>query len=151
MFEGTTMSEGRGTTKPFETIGAGFLDWKFAAALREQSTGADEVYQYRPAYFEPTFSKFVGNLSSGVEIFVRDVAAFRPIETALQILLAAKEHSPTGEFEWVDQSGADFDLHLGNNSTRLAVEAGKSLAEIAALWEPGLVGWKKIRTQFLLY
>ena len=93
----------------------------------------------------------MGNLSSGVEIFVQDVAAFRPIETALQILLAAKEHSPTGGFEWVDQSGADFDLHLGNNSTRLAVEAGKSLAEIAALWEPGLVGWKKIRTQFLLY
>ena len=106
---------------------------------------------YRPAYFIPTFSKWTGNLSAGVEIFVESASEFRPVECALQILLAAKAHSPADGFAWVDGTGDNFDLHLGNNSTRLAIEAGYSLAEIVALWAPGLSAWGKIRAQYLLY
>lgn len=171
IFEGTTMSEGRGTTRPFEIVGAGFLDWRFAAALRDgqsaiASAGSDGGgVLFRETYFTPTFSKFEGNLSAGVELYVPNPDAFNSVETALRILLAAKAlgssgshgggsyggNNPAGGFAWVDGTGANFDLHLGTNQTRIAIEAGKSLEEIVAQWQPKLLAWKQIRSKFLLY
>ena len=165
IFEGTTLSEGRGTTRPFEIIGAGYLDWRFAAKLRAQQQQQQQHHHlaaadvsgmhYREAYFTPTFSKFEGNLSSGVEIYVEDRKSFTSVDTALEILLAAKGARGSGGsgsgFEWVDGTGANFDLHLGNNSTRLAIEAGASLEEIVAGWSSRLAGWNTIRTKYLLY
>lgn len=166
IFEGTTLSEGRGTTRPFEIIGAGYLDWRFAAKLRAQQQQQQHHHHhlaaadvsgmhYREAYFTPTFSKFEGNLSSGVEIYVEDRKSFTSVDTALEILLAAKGARGSGGggsgFAWVDGTGANFDLHLGNNSTRLAIEAGASLEEIVAGWSSRLAGWNTIRTKYLLY
>ena len=196
IFEGTTLSEGRGTTRPFEIVGAAFLDYHFAADLRlsnqKHARPSTETHTYRATYFTPTFSKFVGNLSSGVEIYVNNPKAFTSVDTALEILLAAKAHSNRGAgagawagagggvggrtdsgrqsgmrvdvdaavaaaagggagFAWVDGTGANFDLHLGNNSTRLAIEAGKSVDEIVAAWATKLAGWNTIRTKHLLY
>eukprot|EP00729_Bicosta_minor_P022599 gene22599-32103_t len=164
IFEGTTLSEGRGTTRPFEIIGAGYLDWRFAAKLRAQQQQQQQQHHhlaaadvsgmhYREAYFTPTFSKFEGNLSSGVEIYVEDRKSFTSVDTALEILLAAKGARGSGGggsgFEWVDGTGANFDLHLGNNSTRLAIEAGASLEEIVAGTEKKTINLRSPRLQVI--
>ena len=70
LLEGTTMSEGRGTTRPFNMVGAPYLGWEFAVALQQKRAekAPGSSYLYREAYFTPTFSKWAGNVSAGVDI-----------------------------------------------------------------------------------
>ena len=148
LLEGTTMSEGRGTTRPFNLVGAPFLSWTFAAALRELQHNASSAckgggggYLYREAFFTPTFNKWAGNVSSGVDILLtppcqcatRGAAGLvlEPMQVALEVLTTARAQGRDASpgFEWL-AGGQHVDLLTGGNYTRLAIDRGESVAAI---------------------
>ena len=91
--EGTTLSEGRGTTKPFQIIGAPYLNYTFSQHLKSLIQNTDNNYcgiAIRDAYFTPTFSKFQGNISNGIDIYVTDPNCFDPFRLVLDILFLAQ-------------------------------------------------------------
>jgi len=117
LFEGTNLSEGRGTTRPFETIGAPYLDDRFVPALR--SCELPGVI-FRRTWFEPVFSKYAGRPVSGVQLHVVDRSAFEPVRTALVMLRVLNELHP-------DDFGLlpSLDRLWGSDSLRKALEAGE--------------------------
>lgn len=90
IFEGTNLSEGRGTTKPFEMIGAPWVDVR---ALLDRMGKQPGVY-LREAYFTPTFSKHAGQLCRGVQLHIHDREAYRPFETGLRLFCALRSLHP---------------------------------------------------------
>jgi uncharacterized protein YbbC (DUF1343 family) len=89
LLEGTDLSEGRGTTRPFETFGHPKLDgWKLAELLNKMALPG---VRFRPVYFQPTWSKHAGAGCGGCFIHVLDPEAFRPVRTAVAVLLAVRE------------------------------------------------------------
>ena len=94
LIEGTNISEGRGTTKPFEFIGAPFVNsTEFAAELNDLNLPG---VTFRAASFTPTFSKHSGNLSHGVQIHVTNKQPYNPIETGLHIVKTLHDMYPRG-------------------------------------------------------
>ncbi|MEC0227850.1 exo-beta-N-acetylmuramidase NamZ family protein [Paenibacillus alba] len=90
LFEGTNMSEGRGTTVPFEIVGAPFID---AQKLADEMNGKKlPGLIFRPVFFKPTFSKFEGESCSGVQLHVLDARAFQPLETAISLMYTIKDN-----------------------------------------------------------
>lgn len=90
LFEGTNLSEGRGTTFPFEMIGAPFIE---PQRLADEMNGRKlPGVRFRPVYFKPTASKFRGELCGGVQLYVTDVRAIRPLETGISLLYTIKRH-----------------------------------------------------------
>lgn len=152
LFEGTTLSEGRGTTRPFEWIGAPWIDGHdWAAALnRLQLPGV----MFRPVHFTPTFSKHKGIHCQGVEVHVVDPHAFRPVETGLHLLATARAHDEAA-FSWVPPHGEGgrhfIDLLAGTDKLRLGIEAGLDVAEMTANWDQQLGDWKRIRSEHMIY
>jgi uncharacterized protein YbbC (DUF1343 family) len=132
LIEGTNLSEGRGTTRPFEIVGAPFLDGKRLAADLAK-TGLPG-FVARPLTFTPTFQKHAGDVCGGVQIHVSDPASFRPYATYLALVALAKAQAPgafafrTERYEYVDDVPA-FDLLTGSPAARLAVERGDPLAD----------------------
>src|SRR5947209_345213 len=95
--EGTLISEGRGTTRPFELIGAPYIDAdRLADEL--QKLGLPGVH-FRPHYFQPTFQKHAGQMCGGIQIHVLDRATFRPVLTGVAILVAIHQLYPS-DFAW---------------------------------------------------
>lgn len=134
LLEGTNLSEGRGTTRPFEIVGAPWLDGRDLAA-RLASTGLPG-FVARPLTFRPTFQKHAGTTCGGVQIHVTDVHAFRPVATYVALTAFAKRQRPdhfrfrTERYEYVDTIPA-FDLLTGSATARLAIEAEEDALEIA--------------------
>jgi uncharacterized protein YbbC (DUF1343 family) len=97
LLEGTNLSEGRGTMRPFELFGAPFLDpYELVSGLDHFAlTGA----VFRPCYFEPTFQKYAGQLCGGAQIHVTDRSTFRPVQTAVAILNVVRQLAPD-DFAW---------------------------------------------------
>ncbi len=112
LFEGTNVSEGRGTTRPFETIGAPWMDAEYIASqLREMALPGVRI---RPCYFTPVFSKHAGELCGGVQLHVTDPHAFRPFETGLRLLCAIRARHAEFAFTPPSAAGiATIDLLLG--------------------------------------
>lgn len=134
LFEGTNMSEGRGTTRPFETIGAPWLNpWLFAAELNAE--GHKGVI-FRPITFQPTSQKHAGTLCGGVFLHIVDCEMFEPVRTAVHILSAAfrvsdgefRFNSPPYEYEEVNMP---IDILWGNSGLRTGILAGESAENIA--------------------
>ncbi len=151
LVEGTTLSEGRGTTKPFEMIGAPWLDGARLAAILN-AKGLPGV-RFRAAAFIPTFDKFSGELCRGVQVHVVDRAVYRPIETGLHLLAAAREVAPQ-HFAWrpaPSENRLHFDLLMGNDWVRQALDAGVGVREIVARWQPDLERWRGLRQRYFLY
>jgi len=152
--EGTQMSEGRGTTKPFEFAGAPYINADdFAAALVEFDFPG--VY-FRACGFMPTFQKHAGQACGGVQIHVTDREVFEPVLTGIAIVKTAFDmygdhfrwKDPPYEYEY-DRN--PFDLISGTSKVREAIERGDSLDAIQASWEKPLEGFRRLREQFLLY
>jgi uncharacterized protein YbbC (DUF1343 family) len=143
--EGTNLSEGRGTTKPFELFGAPWIDG-FDLAKTLNGLGLAGV-RFREAWFTPSFSKFQGLLCGGCQVHVTDRAAFRPFATALHIIKTVRDAYP-GKFEF----HADyFDKVMGTASVRKALEAGTDVATILSNIQPGLDAFAGLRKAYLLY
>lgn len=123
LFEGTNLSEGRGTTRPFETIGAPYVDGRFAALLRARGLPGIAV---RDTWFVPTFSKHAGATCRGVALHITDHAALQPIQTALVMLQSLAELYPD-DFGWGERS---IDLLWGSDTLRQAHAAGTDLTSL---------------------
>lgn len=148
LFEGTNLSAGRGTTKPFETIGAPFLDHRWAAALN--NSGLPGV-RFRECHFIPTFNKFANETCGGVELHVTDRNAFDPTRTGVEMLITARAAAPA-DFQWVENGGRYWlDLLSGSDYVRSAIEAGTNSADIAAGWQDGLRAFGNVRERYLIY
>ncbi len=152
--EGTQMSEGRGTTRPFELIGAPYIDAdKLADALG--SLGLEGVY-FRSCVFMPTFQKQAGRACGGVQVHVTDRRSFEPVIAGIAIVKTAYDMYPD-HFRWKDPpyeyqyDRNPFDIISGTSKMREAIERGDSLADIEASWQAPLQKFRRIRERFLLY
>lgn len=151
LFEGTNLSEGRGTTKPLQIIGA---PWIEAQDLADElnALGLAGVL-FRSTYFTPTFSKHQGQLCAGVEVHVTDRETFDPIRTALEMIAAVRRLVPE-QFAWrePDHRGKrSFDLLSGTDQLRHDLDRGKSPTEIISSWQDELNAFKEVRKKYLLY
>ena len=152
LFEGTNLSEGRGTTKPFEYFGAPWIDAEsLAAALNGLGLAG---LRFRPVYFTPTFSKYQGEVCGGAQAYITDRGACQPVAALLHVLAAVKALHPR-EFAWRPpwQEGAPMpiDLLYGGDGLRLALDAGQSVEDLIADWEAGLREFARLRADYLLY
>ena len=152
--EGTNASEGRGTTRPFELIGAPWVRAEaFAAALNKRQLPG--VF-FRPVVFEPTFQKHARVACGGCQIHVLDRLAFRPVLTGMAIIDALRAADPRS-FAWkrppyeyeIDKE--PIDVIAGSPSFRRAIDAGESAEQIAAHWESSLGDFRTLQRQYLLY
>lgn len=154
LIEGTNLSEGRGTTRPFELCGAPWLDP--AVVARELNRENLPGVTFRPAHFQPTFQKHAGKLCGGVQLHVVDRGAFQPVRTGLAVLAHLRKLS--GEsFQWRSEPYefvADppaIDLLFGSNRERCGLEAGRPWRECAQAWKSEEDAFAKRRAPFLLY
>lgn len=144
LFEGTNLSEGRGTTRPFELLGAEGLDGRWAAAANE--LGLPGVH-FREAYFAPTFSKFQGKTIGGVQIHVHDRPAYDPVRTGIALLVTAKR--TWSGFAWRTDNW--IDRLTGSTRVRTMIDAGADTDEVVAGWREELNAFRRIRKDYLLY
>ncbi|HEX8560526.1 MAG TPA: DUF1343 domain-containing protein [Pyrinomonadaceae bacterium] len=152
--EGTQMSEGRGTTRPFELIGAPYVEaGEYARAL--EALGLPGV-KFRPTNFLPTFQKHKGSVCGGVQIHVTDREEFRPVLTGVAVVKTCLEMYGE-QFRWKEPpyeyvfDKNPFDVIAGTNRLREALERGDSLEEIERSWADGLETFRRERARFLLY
>ncbi|MEU6804832.1 exo-beta-N-acetylmuramidase NamZ family protein [Streptomyces neyagawaensis] len=144
LFEGTNLSEGRGTTRPFELLGAEGIDRRWAAAANDLGLpGA----RFREAYFTPTFSKFQGKTVGGVQIHVHDRAAYDPVRTGIGLLVTAKK--VWSGFAWRPDNW--IDKLTGSTRVRTMIDAGAGTDEVVAGWQEELTAFRKVREEYLLY
>jgi len=154
LIEGTELSEGRGTTRPFELAGAPFIDGRAMARTME---GYDlPGLRLRPLGLLPTFQKHANQPCGGVQLHVTDPSTFKPYLTGVAFVLAARTLWPD-EFEWrtrayefVDTVPA-FDLLAGTDEVRLAIDSGESLADIERTWLAEQAQYDADRQDWLLY
>lgn len=144
LFEGTNLSEGRGTTRPFELLGAEGVDGRWAAAANE--LGLPGV-RFREAYFAPTFSKFQGKTVGGVQIHVHDRAAYDPVRTGIALLVTAKR--VWSGFGW--RSDNWIDKLTGSARVRTMIDAGADTDEAAGAWQEELTAFRRVRKEYLCY
>jgi uncharacterized protein YbbC (DUF1343 family) len=154
LLEGTNLSEGRGTTRPFELCGAPWIEPRRLAG-RLEAEGLPGV-AFRPAWFRPTFHKFAGQTCGGVQLHVRDRLSFRPVRTGLAVLAAFRDLSGdrfAWRREWYEfvADRPAIDLLFGSDRERTALEAGRSAREIAREWEAEEAAFRARRRAFLLY
>ncbi|MEZ5291678.1 MAG: DUF1343 domain-containing protein [Vicinamibacterales bacterium] len=154
LLEGTLASEGRGTTRPFELVGAPWVQAEpFADGLMAQ--GLPGVV-FRPVVFEPTFQKHHGVSCGGCQIHVTDRQAFRPVETGIAVIAALRAADPN-RFAWrpppyeYEHRLMPIDILAGSSRTRELVERGASAAEIAAGWRDDEAAFSALRAPYLLY
>ncbi|WP_430695070.1 exo-beta-N-acetylmuramidase NamZ family protein [Peribacillus frigoritolerans] len=146
LIEGTNVSEGRGTTKPFELIGAPYINSDELAgklnALRLPGV------KFRAASFTPTFSKHAGKLSHGVEIYITDREEFKAVPTGLHIIKTIQDLYP-GDFEFL--AANNFNLLIGNGWIVSRIKAGSTVNEILKEYQVRQDAFKKVRKNYLLY
>jgi uncharacterized protein YbbC (DUF1343 family) len=154
LLEGTNLSEGRGTTRPFEIFGAPFIDpYRLVEELRKEDLPG---VHFRPVCFEPTFQKHAGSICQGAQMHVTDRRAFRPVLTAVALLKTVMRLYPD-HFRWKEPPYEyeavllPFDILAGTDRLRRQIEEDRSLEEIRQSWSGELSGFDAIRREFLLY
>jgi len=154
LFEGTNVSEGRGTTRPFELLGAPWVvAERFADAMNRRELPG--VF-FRPAVFEPTFHKHAGAACAGVQVHVLDRTTFRPVATGVALIEAFRASDPS-RFRWKDPpyeyeyEKMPIDCLAGSSTLRAQIDAGVPARDIAASWQEQVGVFVKIREPFLLY
>ncbi len=154
LFEGTNVSEGRGTTRPFELVGAPWIGGEdFADRLNARQLPG--VF-FRAAVFEPTFHKHAKQTCGGCQIHVLDRERFQPVLAAV-LLTEAFRQAALDQFAWreppyeYEHVKLPFDILAGTSATRQQLEAGVPAEAIARSWEPAVAEFGQIRREFLLY
>jgi uncharacterized protein YbbC (DUF1343 family) len=153
-FEGTQLSEGRGTTRPFELIGAPYIvPEEYAAALN--AIGFPGV-QFRSSVFRPTFQKHANISCGGVQIHVTDREKFEPVIVGFAMTKLAHDMYREN-FRWKEPpyeyvfDRNPFDVIAGTTKLREAIEKGSSIEAVAESWQPGVAEFRSIREAYLLY
>lgn len=153
-FEGTEVSEGRGTTRPFEIVGAPFIDGKEYAKLLTSLELPGVIF--RPLNFLPTFQKFAKQECEGVFLHIINRDVFEPVITGLAMVKTVFEMYPA-DFQWkktayeYEFNRNPFDVIAGTTKIREMFEAGKSVEDIKLLWQTDANEFNRIRQQYLLY
>ena len=154
LFEGTQLSEGRGTTRPFELLGAPWIDAeRFSAELN--ALDLDGVH-FRPVIFEPTFHKHAREACGGCQIHVTDRQAFLPVLASVAVMAAFHRANP-GRFAWrqppyeYEHDKMPIDILAGSPALREHIEGGTGAREIAASWEASVAAFDAVRRACLLY
>jgi len=154
LVEGTNLSEGRGTTLPFELVGAPWFDaGGLAEAMRREELPG---VLFHPASFRPMFQKHAREPCAGVQVIVSDAGVFRPFATYLVLLREARRQA-SEEFRWrteayeFETERLAIDLLLGRYELRPRIEALAPLDEMEALWSDELAKFQEGRGEFLLY
>ncbi len=154
LLEGTNLSEGRGTTRPFEIFGAPWMDgWHIAEKLNEYELPG--VY-FRPIEFQPTFQKYGGEVCQGCFIHVTDRKAFKPFLTGVAVIREAIQCYPD-KFRWkeppyeYEYHKLPIDILLGSKTLRQRIEHLESLESLEASWQPDEKTFSEIRENYILY
>jgi uncharacterized protein YbbC (DUF1343 family) len=152
--EGTQMSEGRGTTRPFELVGAPYVE---ASEFARRLDAFDlPGVRFRATNFQPTFQKHARVTCGGVQIHVLDRHEFKPVISGLAVLKTSfdiyREHFRWKEppYEYVFDKNP-FDVISGTDALRKALERGDSIEEVESSWKEGLERFSLEREPFLLY
>ena len=154
LFEGTDLSEGRGTTRPFEFVGAPWIDGeRFADAMNARGLpGA----HFRAAFFEPTFHKHTRTLCGGCQIHVTDRKTFQPMRAAVEMLAEFKREAPDAKI-WRDPPyeyehvKPPIDILYGSDRLRKGIDAGEDPESIVKDWRRDEEAFRRLRKKFLLY
>lgn len=155
LLEGTNLSEGRGTTRPFEIFGAPFID---PEALVKRLAGFElSGVIFRPTYFQPSFQKHAGKLCGGAQMHVTNREKFKPFKTGVAIIKAINDLYP-GHFKWkqppyeYETIKLPIDILAGTDRLRKDIEKGKSLQEMETWWEQQRLEFnRKVRKKYLMY
>ena len=154
LFEGTMLSEARGTTRPFELVGAPWIDAeRFAAEMNAMELPG--VF-FRPAGFEPTFQKHAKTACGGCQIHVLDRERFKPVLTGVALIWTFRRMDPD-KFAWrqppyeYEHEKLPFDILAGSAALREQIEAELPLADIAASWQDDEAAFDEQRAQHVLY
>jgi uncharacterized protein YbbC (DUF1343 family) len=154
LFEGILLSEGRGTTRPFELVGAPWIEAeRFARGLN--GLGLPGVH-FRPAVFEPTFQKHAKQACGGCQIHVTSRDTFRPVLVGVALAGAFRRADP-GRFAWrqppyeYEHDKMPIDILAGSAVLREQIDAGVDARAIAAGWQEDEGAFRKLREPFLLY
>lgn len=154
LIEGTNLSEGRGTTRPFELVGAPWLDaWALQRALESERLAG---VRFRPCVFTPTFQKHAGLPCGGVQVHVTDRARFSAFLTYLLLIHHARAQDPQRfawrqppyEYEYVK---LPIDILCGGSDVRRALEAGRSPRAFMPAWRADAARFRRRRAPYLLY
>jgi uncharacterized protein YbbC (DUF1343 family) len=155
LLEGTNLSEGRGTTRPFEIFGAPFIDPDVLVKRLEEMRLPGAIF--RPLHFLPTFQKHTGKLCGGAQIHITDRELFRPFKTAAAVLKIIYELYPK-KFRWnrppyeYEDKLLPIDILAGKDRFRKDIEKGVSLKDMEKGWEKELMAFdNKIRRNYLIY
>lgn len=155
LLEGTLLSEGRGTTKPFEIFGAPFID----PDVLVERLGEYKLpgVLFRPLYFEPTFQKHAGKLCGGAQIHVTARERFRPFKTGVAVLRAVHDLYPES-FRWksppyeYENEKMPIDILAGNDTLRKGIEDDGDLRRMEERWQEECLHFcKTVRRRFLMY
>ena len=154
LLEGTNMSEGRGTTRPFEIVGAPWIDPEpFADTLNARALPG---VHFRPTAFEPTFQKHAGVACGGCQVHVTDRATFRAVATGVEIIHAARAPGPD-RFRWRDppyeyeHTKMPIDILSGSAALREELDRGASVDEVTGKWAEDVRPFLDVRVACLLY
>jgi uncharacterized protein YbbC (DUF1343 family) len=154
LLEGTNLSEGRGTTRPFELAGAPWLD------AHRLTDGLNSLrlpgVHFRPAEFQPTFQKHAGQTCGGCQIHVTDRVAFRPVLTTVALIQTCRRLAPD-RFAWrqppyeYETRIPPIDILSGSDQLRRQLDDDVSYSAIADGWTAGLDAFRPVRERYLLY
>jgi uncharacterized protein YbbC (DUF1343 family) len=154
LLEGTQLSEGRGTTRPFEMAGAPYINSRtFAAYLNNLDLPG---VWFRPTYFQPTFQKWAGVMCGGMQIHVKDRARFEPYLTGISIISAARALYPE-EFGWrhppyeYEYEKMPIEILCGGKEIPKMIESGATCHQIRQSWQDDVGAFLRLRKPYLLY
>jgi uncharacterized protein YbbC (DUF1343 family) len=154
LVEGTKLSEGRGTTRPFEFIGAPWIDGERLAATMN-ARGLPGVH-FRPVFFEPTFQKHARQSCGGCQIHVLDRRAFAPLRTAVELLDEFRREDPA-RFAWreppyeYEHDKEPIDILYGYDRLRRTMDEGWSVTTLVESWREDEERFRRQREPHLLY
>jgi len=154
LFEGTMLSEGRGTTRPFELIGAPWIDGESLASAMN-ARGLPGVH-FRATFFEPTFQKHAKQTCGGCQLHVTDRSAFQPVRTAVELIDGFKRQNPSA-FAWrqppyeYEHDKWPIDILYGSDELRTTIDRGGDLSPLIASWKAAEEAFRKTREKYLIY
>ena len=152
LFEGTNISEGRGTTRPFKIFGADFIE---PFKIEKYFKNLKGVI-LKPTYFKPLWNKYKGKICGGFEIYIKNKKKFKPFKTIVEIIRILKNIYPE-KFEWkkppyeFEKNKMPFDLLVGNSYIREMIEKNFDYEEIEEKWKNNLKKYKEEIKEFFLY
>ena len=154
LFEGTQLSEGRGTTRPFELIGAPWIDGeRLADAMNAR--GLPGVH-FRPVFFEPTFNKHARRTCGGCQIHVTERRTFEPVRTSVE-LIAEFRRQDSAKFAWreppyeYEHEKEPIDILYGSDRLRTTVDSTGDVTALIESWKPEEEAFRRLRERYLLY